>query len=147
MKRIVGGGVFVFLFGVGVKFCVLLSLCGQDLFNEMDVCRHACRSRPCTYSALGDLQIFMVCILCRLCGDFFMAKPYISIFCLCPPYRNMTSPYGPKKPSFGRPPLIRVGSARVLYFPTLPERSQRGLEGVRVGSRQNRNSHMMIGSC
>ena len=39
---------------------------------------------------------------------FYMAEPYISIFCLCPPYRNLTSPYGSKihnliffsKPSF-----------------------------------------------
>ena len=28
-----------------------------------------------------------------------MAEPYISFFRLCPPYRNMTTPYGPPKPS------------------------------------------------
>ena len=30
---------------------------------------------------------------------FYMAEPWISIFGLCPPYRNLTCPYGPKKPS------------------------------------------------
>ena len=28
-----------------------------------------------------------------------MAEPQFSFFCLCPPYRNLTCPYGPKKPS------------------------------------------------
>ena len=28
--------------------------------------------------------------------SFYTVFAYISIFCLCPPYRNMTSPYGPK---------------------------------------------------
>ena len=31
--------------------------------------------------------------------SFYMAEPYMSIFRLCPPYKNLTCPYGPQKPS------------------------------------------------
>ena len=49
---------------------------------------------------LAGVWMALILSSCFFKPSFYMAATYISIFCLCPPQRNLTTPYGPQKPSF-----------------------------------------------